>query len=68
MRANTGGNTTHIVTLQCSLDDTNWNNTAATVTGVGLQDNTQVSARYVRLKVTTAEGSASTVDVIIQAK
>lgn len=66
--ANTGGNTTHILTLQCSLNNSTWQNTSSTITGVGLLDNIQVSARFIRVKVTTAEGGASTVDVLINAK
>jgi len=66
--ANTGTHATHVITLQCSPDDTNWYNTASTITGVGIIDNVQIGARYVRLKVTTAEGGTSTVDVIIQGK
>lgn len=66
--ANTGANTTHVITLQCSLDNSTWQNTASTVTGVGIEDNIQVTARYVRLKVTTAEGGASTVNVLLNAK
>jgi len=66
--ANTGGNTTHIITLQCSLNNSTWQNTSSTITSVGIKDNIQVTARFIRLKVTTAEGSASTVDVIINSK
>lgn len=66
--ANTGTHGTHVITLQCSLDDTNWASTASTLTGLGTVDNIQITAKYVRLKVTTRESAASTVDIIIQAK
>lgn len=66
--ANSGGNTTHVVTLQCSLDSSTWKNTASSITGVGLVDNVQVTARYIRAKITTQEGSPSTIDVLLNAK
>ena len=66
--ANTGANTTHVITLQCSLDGTTWKNTASSVTGVGLVDNVQVTARYVRGKITTVEGGTSTINVFLNAK
>lgn len=66
--AATGTHATHVITLQCSLDDSAWQDTPSTITGVGVVDNVSVTTRYVRLKVTTNEGSASTVDIIIQGK
>jgi len=66
--ANTGTHSTHVVTLQISSDDSTWTDTAHIITGVGIKDNVQTAARYVRLKVTTNEGAASTVDWHIQAK
>ena len=66
---NTGAHTSHVLTLQCSLDDSVWNVIAgATVTGAGVKGEIEVASQFIRLKVTTAEGGASTVDIIIQAK
>lgn len=65
----TGAHTTHILTLQCSVDESNWNDiSGATVTGAGVKGEITVASQFVRLKVTTNEGGASTVDIIIQAK
>ncbi len=66
--AATGTHATHVVTLQCSLDDSAWQDTSSTVTGVGVVDNISITTRYVRLKVTTNEGGTSTIDIIIQGK
>lgn len=66
--AATGTHATHVITLQCSLDDSNWNDTSSTITGVGVVDNVAVTTKFVRLKVTTNEGSAATVNIIIQGK
>lgn len=66
--AATGDHANHIVTLQCSLDNSAWNDTGSTLTGVGVVDNVSITARYVRLKVTTNEGTASTINIIIQGK
>lgn len=67
--ANTGAHTTHVLTLQCSLDDSEWFDIAgATITGVGVKGGITINSEYVRLKVTTLEGGTSTVDIIIQAK
>ncbi len=63
-----GGHSTHIITLQQSLDDSTWISTTSTLTGTGIVDNVQITTRYVRLKVTTAEGSASSVSIIIHGK
>lgn len=68
VQAATGTHGTHVITLQCSVDDSSWESTLSTLTGVGTKDNVQITARYVRLKVTTAESATSTVDIIIQAK
>ena len=64
--ANTGANTTHVITLQVSPDGgTTWINTSHTITGVGELHSITCIADQVRTKVTTAEGGASTVDIII---
>ena len=63
-----GGHSTHIITLQQSLDNSTWVNTASTLTGTGIVNNIQITTRYVRLAVTTAEGSASIVSIVIHGK
>ncbi len=63
-----GTHATHVVTLQKSLDGTNWTNTSNTQNQLGILNNIQVTARYVRCKVTTAEGGASSIKIIVQAK
>ena len=65
--ADTGAHANHIMTLQISMDGTNWQDTALTVTGVGFIEGTTVS-EYIRAKVTTAESAASTCDVHISSK
>ena len=66
--ANTGTNGTHVITLQESPDNSVWTNTASTLGGVGVVRNFQVAFHWVRLRVTTNEGGASTVDWFINAK
>lgn len=61
-------NSNHIITLQCSLDGSTWYNTNTTITGTGLVSNIQMTCQYVRLKITTIEGSDSTIDININAK
>lgn len=64
----TGSHAVHQITLQHSLNDEDWADTAFVLTGSGIVDNIQTAVRYVRLKVTTVEGSPSEVLVRIQAK
>ena len=59
---------TAVVTLQCSLDGTVWNNTASTLTAVGVNDNIQITTPFVRAKVTTVEGGTGTADFYFIAK
>jgi len=67
--ANTGTHTTHIIQLQCSTNDSNWHDVSGGgVTGTGIVDNLQVSTKFIRARVSTVEGAASTVDIIINAK
>lgn len=68
VRAASGTHATHVVTVQCSSDDSNWEDMATTITGTGTATVTDVGARYVRAKVTTAEGAASTCDIYTTAK
>ena len=63
-----GAHTTHVITLQCSLDDSEWFDISTTITGLGVKNNITIITKFVRLKVTTAEGGTSTVDIIIQGK
>ncbi len=62
-----GTHATHIVTLQMSADGTTWHNSTLTVTGLGFVEGT-INARFVRATVTTLEGGAGVVDLIINAK
>ena len=67
--ANTGTHATHVVKLQVSMDDSNWFTTSLSVTGTGITSSSFFNiARFARLKVTTVEGAASTVDLTMQAK
>jgi len=69
IRGATGAHTTHVVTLQSSVDNINWEDaTGATVTGEGFKGEVTISSQFVRASVTTPEGGASTIDLIIQAK
>ena len=66
--AASGTHATHVITLQCSLDNSNWFDSASTITGLGVVNNVDITSHYVRLKVTTLEGGVSTVNTIVQAK
>ncbi len=68
VRGLTGTHATHVITLQRSFDNANFENTSAKVTGTGTKTPVNIAVSHVRLKVTTAEGSASTVTITIQAK
>lgn len=68
VNGDTGTHNTHIVSLQCSVDDTVWTTMSDSITGESVKNNVEVITRYVRAKVTTAEGGVSTVDICIQAK
>lgn len=65
-----GSHGTHVVSLQYSADDSTWySSTTNTVTGNGHIDARSPSAgRYVRLKVTTAEGLISTADLYLNVR
>jgi len=67
----TGSHSNHVLTLQRSTDNVNWDNTASTITAgttYTVKIGTASPVRYIRIKCTTAEGSASTVDLVINAK
>jgi len=70
VKEKTGSHSSHILTFQRSTDNVNWDNTSSKITaGTAYQVKTAtVQVRYIRIKVTTAEGDASTVDVVINAK
>ena len=64
----TGGHITHVITMQYSPDGSSWINGANKITGVGCVDVAVTAARYIRLKVTTAEGGVSTSDIYLLAR
>ena len=61
-----GAHTTHEITVQSSPDDATWTDTDIVEAQLGTSVGT-VIARYIRAKVTTAEGGASAVDVSLKA-
>lgn len=64
---NTGTNAAHVLEFQCSHDDTTYHSiTGANLTGVGYYAFDCKNFNYLRVKVKTAEGGVSTVDVTIQ--
>jgi len=65
--AASGSHTTHVITLQISPDGITWHDSAHIVTGIGYKEADTI-AQYIRLKVTTAEGSPSTCDAYITSK
>jgi len=67
VEAASGTSATHIITVQTSLDGTKWWDTSNTIAQAAQADFTH-DGRYIRLKVTTLEGGASTVDARLQAK
>lgn len=58
-----GTHTTHVYTVQYSPDETYWVDSATTITGVGVVTFDCTNFRYIRVKCTTSEGAASTVDI-----
>jgi len=65
--ANTGTNAAHVLEFQCSYDNTNWHSiSGANLTGIGYYAFDCKNFNYLRVKVKTAEGGVSTVDVTIQ--
>lgn len=66
---NTGTHGVHIVQLQCSIDDAIWNDIpSATIAGEGVVGEVQIAAKFARIRVSTPEGAASTIDIKMQAK
>ncbi len=68
--ANSGGNTTHVCTVQLSFDKTTWLGftVAKTIAQIGKLDDFTTNAKYVRVRVSTAEGGASSIFVRIHSK
>lgn len=63
-----GTHATHVVKIQESYDGSAWfEHASISVTGTGTSSGTS-DARFVRAKVTTAEGGASVSTIAIQAK
>ena len=63
-----GTHSSHVLTLQHSLDNATWEDTAYTLTGGGIKDGIQTAVRWHRVRCSTAKGVASLMDVTIQAK
>lgn len=63
-----GGHTTHVVTLEGSLDGETWVATNVTVTGAGAATLSSPVYPYHRAKVTTPQGAASVVNIYLFAK
>jgi hypothetical protein len=66
--ADSGPHTNHIMTLQASGDGSKYFNTPHTITGTGALFDIDCICTHVRVKVTTAQGVASTVDVSVVVK
>lgn len=58
-----GAHNTHVLTVQVSPDGTQWFNTSTTLTGVGLIPPVLICCHSVRLKITTAQGASSTINI-----
>ena len=68
VEAASGAHTNHVLKIQMSADNVNWHtHGSATVTGVGFMTGT-VGSRWMRVKVTTEEAGASTVNVRVNAR
>lgn len=61
----TGGHTNHIIILQDSDNGSDWIDTDYTVTGDSNFKKKWCNKKYIRAKVTTLQGSACTVTVVI---
>ena len=59
--AESGDHDNHIISLEFSADNVIWTTTGFTIRGLGSLRVENINVNYVRLKVTTAEGSASVV-------
>jgi len=63
-----GTHNNHILMLQVSSNGVDFYDTSASLTGCGAMPDQWFSANYVRLKITTPEGSESKVTINIIAK
>lgn len=63
--ANSGTHASHRAMLQISPDGVNWFDTTHVVTGVGNLHDIGCATEEVRIKISTLEGAASTVDITI---
>ena len=57
-----------VVTIQTSLNGSDWFDSVNTVAGELLSGTFNIVAKYMRLKVTTASAIASTADILIRAR
>ncbi len=64
----TGTHASHVLTIQCSADDSIWSNMAQTISGAGTVALADLGPRFIRGKITTAEGGTSTVHIYLRAK
>ena len=69
VHADTGANTTHVITMEVSANGTDFftTNPTVTITGLGYEEFDTI-AQHVRGKVTTPEGGTSTVNVTLTSK
>lgn len=67
VRGTSGAHDNHVITLQYSVTGNKWFNSGGEVSGIGFVERETV-ARYVRGKVTTAEGAPSTCSIHIVSK
>ena len=57
-----------VITIEKSVDNATWVSTGVTIAAAALSAEVVISTQWVRLKVTTASGAASTANCIIQGK
>ncbi|MGR3219266.1 MAG: hypothetical protein ACUZ8H_05530 [Candidatus Anammoxibacter sp.] len=60
-----GAHGTHVVTIQVSENGTDWQDTSHTLTGTGILEGVIVIGKFVRSRVTTAQGGASVCDIAL---
>ena len=63
-----GSHDEHEIALQLSFDDTKFFGAKKRLTGLGFLDNISTAAKFARCRCAKAEGSASKVKIIMQAK
>jgi len=57
-----------VTTLQCSFDNVTWFSSSSNVVGEGMESGHAIYNQYIRLKVTTAAGTACTISLVINVK